>query len=51
VAQTKLTNAYFERLGTGSIDLYQLHAFDRTTPIEETPRVRLACPGSNSSRR
>ena len=24
------------RLGTDNIDLYQLHAFDRTTPIEET---------------
>ncbi len=25
-----------KRLGTDYIDLYQLHAFDRTTPIEET---------------
>jgi aryl-alcohol dehydrogenase-like predicted oxidoreductase len=25
-----------KRLGTDSIDLYQLHAFDRTTPVEET---------------
>ncbi len=24
------------RLGTDTIDLYQLHAFDRTTPVEET---------------
>jgi aryl-alcohol dehydrogenase-like predicted oxidoreductase len=24
------------RLGTDYIDLYQLHAFDRTTPVEET---------------
>ncbi len=25
-----------KRLGTDCIDLYQLHAFDRTTPVEET---------------
>jgi aryl-alcohol dehydrogenase-like predicted oxidoreductase len=31
--------ASLKRLGTDHIDLYQIHGFDRTTPVEETVRA------------
>ena len=31
--------ASLERLGTSYIDLYQMHGFDRVTPVEETMRA------------
>jgi aryl-alcohol dehydrogenase-like predicted oxidoreductase len=38
-ALIRAVEASLKRLGTDYIDLYQLHAFDRATPIEETLRT------------
>src|SRR5215472_3715123 len=36
---TRALDASLRRLGVGTIDLYQLHAFDGWTPLEETLRT------------
>ena len=36
---TRALDASLRRLGVGTIDLYQLHAFDAWTPLEETLRT------------
>jgi aryl-alcohol dehydrogenase (NADP+) len=36
---TRALDASLRRLGVGTIDLYQLHAFDAWTPVEETLRA------------
>jgi aryl-alcohol dehydrogenase (NADP+) len=36
---TRALDASLRRLGTGSVDLYQVHAWDPVTPLEETIRA------------
>jgi aryl-alcohol dehydrogenase-like predicted oxidoreductase len=35
----KALDASLDRLGTDHVDLYQIHRYDRTTPIDETLRT------------
>src|ERR1700745_781636 len=40
---TRALDASLRRLGLDAVDLYQVHAFDALTPMEETLRTRAQC--------